>query len=1009
MPPNSRQLEAIRGGGIQLVVAGPGSGKTRVITGKIEHLLEQGVLPSAILALTFSEKAAREMESRLERLSGSPELTVRTFHSFCLDVLKENVLESGLNFSAGLIRRTHQLAWGLRNIDRFGFSGIQVGNNAAGAIEAVIDGIAALRDELVGPEDLAAYIEARRALDLPPAERVRLDQLADLHAVYAAYERYKRQAMLLDYGDMIAAAVRLFQERPHILDRYRQRYRHVLVDEFQDTNYAQYTLIRLLCGDHLCVVGDDDQTIYRFRGACYGNFQEFRGAFDTCRETLLDQNYRNSGTILALALQLMENAPDRTEKPLVTQNPAGEKVVAAECEDEQTEALYVLQEIQHLIGTPFFSRRERAERPFCYRDIAILCRRRAEGMKFFRTLRRHGIRCEFIGEVDLFAMPLMRDLLAYLQAIDNPLEGGIPLNRILRRSGVPEPVVRRINAAARDCRRNGGDGVYEAMQAVGTDPRVGEVLQQIADLIEKKAALPLPALVHEVMMRRTSIYRDALREPDGQQRLVLDQVFALVQDYDAIARHATLGDLLRYLDNLPAFSLDLEEREEPDAVQIMTIHRSKGKEFPVVFLTDLAHRRFPGDYRRRPFAVPADLARGRRSGEDERALYLQEERRLAYVAMTRAEERLYLTRARFYGEGRREVNPSPFLTELDYANNPRIRVVSVPARDTVLRPVADSPLDRYRHTLQDEIVRAVAELRTQTALARLLELEKVRLLMHGADPRTFDRTAFLQVPEDDTALERLRDGRRPSPVPEDRTFSASALQTYRECPLRYKFQHVLLVPSIPKPFYSLGSAVHAAIEHLSRDQMRGIPPDIERARRYLDAFWEPDGFESRTQETAGRQQAERLLSRYLAWQAENGNRILEVEHPFQLRVNGRTFRGIVDRVEQTPRGGYVVLDFKSGSSAGGSPAENLQLNLYSMAVRQIYGRLPERATLFAIRDGAAISYYPTEGTVSAFTARLADLLERIRSGEFPPTPSQSRCRGCDYASLCPAGESGTDP
>ncbi|MCX6681403.1 MAG: UvrD-helicase domain-containing protein, partial [Methanoregula sp.] len=234
---NPTQETAVKEGGIQLVLAGPGSGKTRVITEKILHLVSQGIAPDHILALTFSEKAAQEMLDRLEGNVNTAHLFVGTFHAFCLEILQDNILDSGISFHGGVISRANQLVWGLANIDSFGFSHIEVGNNAPGVIESIIDGISAFRDELITPDELGQYLAAKEHADVPDAEREYLDKLFDLLKVYRSYEKYKRSANLLDYDDMIHEAVRLFETKPHILRRYRSQYTHILVDEFQDTNY----------------------------------------------------------------------------------------------------------------------------------------------------------------------------------------------------------------------------------------------------------------------------------------------------------------------------------------------------------------------------------------------------------------------------------------------------------------------------------------------------------------------------------------------------------------------------------------------------------------------------------------------------------------------------------------------------------------------------------------------------------------------------------------------------
>lgn len=1018
---NSRQQEAVTTTGIQCILAGPGSGKTRVITEKIVHLIEQGAAPEEILALTFSNKAAREMAERLEKSlgTGGSEIAVHTFHSFCRQVLEDNVLDSGISFSSGIINRTNQLVWGLQNIDTFGFENIEVGNNAPRIIESVIDGISRLRDELITPAELGAYLrekECRRDEDCDREERLFFGRLRDLLRVYEAYERFKRSAMLLDFDDMIHETVHLFTRKPHILALYKHRYRYILVDEFQDTNYAQLALIKQLAGDQLCVVGDDDQTIYRFRGAYFGNFDDFSQSYPDHCETLLDENYRNSGTILAAALQLMAHVPGREEKALATANPVGETIIVAECENEDAEAHYVLQEIRRLLETEVFDREEGHKRQFRYRDFAILCRRRAEGVKFSQLLKSHGIPCEFSGEIAFFSMPEVRDMMAWLRAVTNPLAAGISLNRIMKAGGVPEAVVQTINATAREAAWGVGhsDGVFEAMQTADEvapeyQPVVRELAQSVGRLIEKKDRETLSGLVYEVMMRTGALYREALGDDDGRHRQVLNRFYTLSGDYESITKDASVDDFLEYLSLLSDMDVDVSEPADTDAVQILTLHKSKGKEFPVVFLADLSERKFPLRYQEKPFFVPRDLTRGLVSEVDEKTLHLQEERRLCYVGMTRAEERLYFTRAKIYGDNKRESKPSVFLEELEYTQNPLITVIDVPAETQEIPLRAKNELEVAKHALQTQAIRAVVDMRLGTALQRMMDLEKIRLLEEGEDISAFDRNVFLSVPE--APFTPPPAGGNACGIGPDHGFSASALQTYETCPLQYRFRHVLFIPTEPKSYFGLGSVVHTVIEKLSADEMKGIAPTRERAREMLDRFWSPKGYQSRKHEAEDRAKAEILLDTFLGWHLMNGNSLAGIEEKFLFACEGRTMKGYIDRIERTPDGDMVVIDFKTGSKPGSltrnSVKENIQLNLYCLAVRDRYGKLPRRASFLFLNDNKCVDYFPDDESIELFRHKLAGMIGAICAGEFPATPSYSACRFCDYTPLCDEQEKET--
>lgn len=1008
---NSAQADAVTCSGIQLILAGPGSGKTRVIIEKIYHLISEGVPASSILALTFSDKAAQEMRDRLESVPQSADLTVSTFHSFCLSVLEENRLDSGINFSSGIISRANQLVWGLKNIDSFGFEHIEVGNNAVDVIEAIIDGISAFRDELISPDELGRYLERKGHGTGSAEESAYLEKLSDLLKVYRAYERFKRQEMLLDYDDMIHETCRLFERKPLIVRRYKDRFTHILVDEFQDTNYAQLQLIKMLAGNHLCVVGDDDQTIYRFRGAYLTNMQDFLQHFQDAKEILLTHNYRSTQTILTLALTLMHHAPNRREKRLLTENPPGDPVKVVQCENETTEASYVVGEIEGLLGAPFKSRREKEERPFTYKDFAIICRRRKDGAKFYQLLRNRGIPAEFVGEMEFFSAPVIRDLLAYLKIINNPLTAGIPLNRVMKISGIPETEVQKINAVARKSTFGNpyNDGVFEAMHTLDTllphyATAIKEILSTLDSLIMEKDRGLLTALVHLLMMHATDLYARALEDETGQEVLLLNQFLTITREYEEITKDATVDTFLTYLRFLSGFSIEVGETDVVDSVKVLTVHKSKGKEFPVVFVVDLATNRFPLQYQSKEFFVPNDLSKGMKTADDEKALFEQEERRLLYVAMTRAEDYLYLTRAKWYGNNKNPTKQSKFFDEIPLDDTSLIQKLEIPAAISAITVHGENPVEEYQHTLQYQAKRAIHQLHLQTALQHIVALEKLRLLSEGKSLSTFHRDEFLSFTENDDEIEALFQGHTPALIGDGHTFSASGLGTYERCPLKYKYQYVVLIPSVPRTYFDLGSSVHSVIEHLSKKQKEGVRPTKEMALSLLDTTWSTAAYESKSHEMKDREIAEALLDTYLAWQSINPNRILEAEKRFQITLGGRLVRGVIDRIEETPGGEIVVIDFKTGSKPGAlsknTIRDDMQMNLYSLAVREIYGKLPVRASLYYLSPNKTYDYTPTIETITSFENRVLKLINAVCSEEFSPTPDFQTCKWCEYKDFC---------
>ena len=440
------------------------------------------------------------------------------------------------------------------------------------------------------------------------------------------------------------------------------------------------------------------------------------------------------------------------------------------------------------------------------------------------------------------------------------------------------------------------------------------------------------------------------------------------------------------------------------------MHKSKGKEYPVVFVADLVKDRFPLRYQSKPFYVPNDLAKGLKTGDDERALFLQEERRLLYVAMTRAQEKLYLTLAKRYGERKTDAPPSQFLFELGYPNNPLMDRTSVSLSAEEKPDLPDNPVDLLKRQVRDQAISAIEQMHLSTAIQRIVELEKIRLLEQGKSPDMFDPAAFFSIPASDDALVAAFEQKPVPLVGPDHHFSASAFKKYEDCPLCYKFQYVLQVPSLQKTFFSMGTAVHTVIEHLSRAQQEGYLPTKERALELLNSCWSSQAYTSRTHELEDRIKAEALLDTYLAWQAANRNTITGTEKKFQFTLNGRTVKGYIDRIEQTPDGEYVVVDFKTGSKPGtltkNSVPLDIQLNLYCLAIKEMYGKLPQRASFYYIKDNKMVDYFPTEETIGAFTESVKEIISSVCAERFEATASFQTCKFCDYADLCEKKEVG---
>ncbi|MGW0501306.1 DNA helicase PcrA [Micromonospora sp. NPDC003241] len=641
---NGPQRDAVtHAGSPLLIVAGAGSGKTRVLTHRIAYLLAaRDVHPGEIIAITFTNKAAGEMKERVAALVGprARMMWVSTFHSACVRILRAEHEHAGLKstfsiYDADDSRRLMQMVTRELDLDpkRYPARGLaaQVSN---------------LKNELVDPETFAGRASG-------PNERA-------LAEAYTLYQRRLREAHALDFDDLIMTTVHLLQSHPHVAETYRRRFRHVLVDEYQDTNHAQYVLIKELVSGteglapaELCVVGDADQSIYAFRGATIRNILEFERDFGDARTILLEQNYRSTQTILNAANAVIDRNTSRKPKRLWSDAGAGEQIVGYVADTEHAEADWVGREIDRLVDAD-------ETRPG---DVAVFYRTNAQSRVFEEVFIRVGLPYKVVGGVRFYERKEVRDALAYLRAVVND-DDTVSLRRILNtpRRGIGDRAEACVEALSSRDRVSFGAALRRAKDAPGISTRAANGIADFVALLDSAREVAVdgtPEEVLEAVLTRSGYLTELEESLDPQDAGRVDNLQELVsvaREYTerieatgAEGERATLAGFLEQValvadaDQIPA-----DDPEHQGVVTLMTLHTAKGLEFPVVFLTGLEDGVFPH----------------LRSLGDTREL--EEERRLAYVGITRARQRLYLSRAVTRSAwGQPAYNPpSRFLEEL---------------------------------------------------------------------------------------------------------------------------------------------------------------------------------------------------------------------------------------------------------------------------------------------------------------------------------------------------------
>lgn len=664
---NDRQCEAVKHTeGPLLITAGAGSGKTKVLTCRIAHLLELGVAPYRILAITFTNKAAKEMKERVTNLVGAQadSIWLSTFHSFCAKLLRFEVDGfHGYTRNFTIYDSSDQLVLVKDCLKKLNLDDKQF------MPRSVLGTISSAKNVLMDAKAFAA-----KASDFYE------QKVAD---VYALYQEKLRENNAVDFDDLLFLAVRLLQEKEDVREKYQSRFQYILVDEYQDTNHAQYALTKILAARwrNICVVGDADQSIYAWRGADIRNIIDFTRDYPDAASIKLEQNYRSTKTILHAANAVIDNNESRPKKTLWTENPAGNKIIHYQAQTEHDEADY--------IAGVIYNRHEISHEP--YGDMAILFRTNAQSRVLEEKLMRYAIPYAMVGGTKFYDRKEIKDVLAYLRLLYNP-EDSLSLTRIINvpKRNIGATTMEHVAAYAEEQ----GISLFEALSSTDEIPvtkRARTSLENFAAMIfdllndiEGKDVLSLIETVIKQTGYGDMLDKEAEHDPQGESRKEnVGEFLSVAKDYMDSNPDGNLQD---FLENVALVS-DVDDFESSDSkVTLMTLHAAKGLEFPVVFLTGLDEGLFPHS---RTLLDPSQV---------------EEERRLAYVGITRAERQLYVTNATtrtMYGRISAYM-PSRFLAEIppqlmeDYHRKsvmPQSRTTVVPGKQRVsilTKPVASS-------------------------------------------------------------------------------------------------------------------------------------------------------------------------------------------------------------------------------------------------------------------------------------------------------------------------------
>ncbi|HVT01279.1 MAG TPA: ATP-dependent DNA helicase [Patescibacteria group bacterium] len=944
---NKQQKEAVEHkSGPLLIIAGAGTGKTTVITERIKYLIvDEKVPPANILALTFTDKAAFEMQERVDILLpyGYTNLWIHTFHSFCDRILRDEAHAIGLDPGYKLITEAEGVLLMRQNIFNLGLKIFKPLGNPTKFLDALLTHFSRLTDEDITPDEYIKWAEE--------SDTIEKDQYLELAHAFKAYQEIKTKESVMDFSDLISNVLLLFRKRPEILKRYQKMFKQILVDEFQDTNFAQNELAILLAGDdkNITVVADDDQSIYRFRGAAVSNVLQFKKNFPTAKIITLTNNYRSTQAILDASYQLIQkNNPNRLEivegidKKLKsnarTLKSKIELIHELRSEDEADKIAKTIQDLTN--------------KNYEYSDIAILVRANNHAHPITSALTRYKIPYQFLGPGYLFQQEEIKDLIAYLSFLTN-LSDSVSLFRVLSMDIFaisPIDLNYLLNFAKKK-----NLTLFEALRnndQTFLKEDTKEKLNKFYEMVERHVTRSKTDQAGQILyyflidsgLFETLNKTDSAKDEKRVQNIA--KFFDRIKNFETERPESNIFVLVEWLnlmlqmgDSPTAADVDMKDR---NAVNILTVHASKGLEFKVVFLVNLVSDRFPSRERKEKIPLPPGILK--EVVDEASDFHLEEERRLFYVGITRAKEHLYMTAADYYGGGKRAKKISPFVFEA-------------------------------QPHLKDKV-------ETSKRIQQL------------------SLTEILSTYQND---EEKIENKSPYKVS---YITFSNLQMFDICPLHYKAKVIFNIPTPTVFVQSFGISLHNTLYNFYKLIQDGLKPNETDLLNILEKEWISDGYQNKKHEEERYNQAIEILKEFYKTESSKNIVPLALEMPFSFTLkNGVKVFGKIDRIDKNGDG-IEIIDYKTGAdNPKAHEAHELQLAMYALAATRVRDSILNRDP----KDITLSLYFLEENTKKTMTFTAADLekledeliekINQIESSEFKCS-GNVLCVNCEFKMLC---------
>lgn len=979
---NQKQKEAIEHPLAPLMIlAGAGTGKTFTLESRIIFMIKNhSVDPKHILAITYTEKAAKELKSRIINQVGKigDNITIKTFHSFCYKILQDY----GKHVSSQLLDQSEAIHIFLERFDELGpFKSNEFPMDPQKAIiSSFIPFFNRMRDELINP--LKKSIPTSELID----DEIKA-QLADLKRIYPLFQEWKKKMNVIDYGDMILSCYNLLKSNNQVLNLVQDKFRNIIIDEFQDNNYALNEIINLISDKRkqITVVGDDDQVIYSFRGANMYNIKAFQNKYkfhNSFKYISLEKNYRSSQSILNLANSTISNNVDRMEKNLEAEQ-SYENIKPIRFWGEKEDQLnFLVKEIKYL-----------KEDSISLNNIAVLCRTHNQCSIIADVLQKSGISTQPRFS-SFFQIKEIRDIISWSQVVANGLYKETGFYRIIEQNCGYMTANKIYNYCNKKKPTSYSNLIENDKLLLNKYPKLLEIVSLVKALRRSLAKRSASEVIWEIVTRINLL-------TEKSKKYTLDDHFVLLNVGNLLKRSQDFTKRNQIKSSLSSFNIYIESimntgglpsilptnLKKRNGVIVNTIHGVKGGEFPIVFLPFLRSASFPLNFRKeKVISKPPDqwLKYSQSTDLTSKEHHMQEERRLFYVAITRAKEKLYL-------------------------------LVPKKATSKLVKELPDHLLeDHTMNTEEDLSINTYSNLRVkyenllQNALTMEMYDEVINLTQALSKIKDYENKLKITWGEEEweiTLKNELRAKFQPE-IPETLNLSASAIETYQSCPLKFRFGRIDGIPqNAKKPQLIFGNIIHLVLQRFHEPNKE---ISKERILRLLDEEWKKDDFDYSVREEKFKEQGIEILIDYVENIKDNIPNVIRTEEQFNFSLGSITIRGAIDRIDKIGEG-VEIIDYKTSKTSSAAKS-NLQLAIYSMYLEQLedplLGGIPFKSSLYFLRDKEKPirDHSFTADQIANSKEEIISVAAGIRNKEFKPKTGK-HCDWCDYKALaCPAWE-----